>query len=242
MPDPIFAEPRLAQIYDDLDSDRSDLDAYLALIDEFGARSVLDVGCGTGVFACLLAQKGLDVVAVDPAAASLDVARRKPDAERVRWRLGDATTLPSLCVDLATMTGNVAQVFLTEDEWLATLRGVRDSLRTGGRLVFEVRDPSRQAWRDWNPEDSYTSLELDGIGVVESWLEVTQVRDQLVSFTWTFRFERSGDVMTSDSTLRFRERRQIEASLQDADLRLLHVCDAPDRPGNEFVFIAESTT
>jgi SAM-dependent methyltransferase len=242
MPDPIFAEPRLAQIYDDLDSDRRDLDAYIALIDEFGARSVLDVGCGTGVFACLLAQKGLDVIAVDPAAASLDVARRKPDAERVRWLLGDATTLPSLCVDLATMTGNVAQVFLTDDEWLATLHGVRDSLRTGGRLVFEVRDPSRQAWRSWNPEDSYTSLELDGIGVVESWVEVTQVRDQLVSFTWTFRFERSGDVMTSDSTLRFRERQQIEASLRDADLRLLDVCDAPDRPGNEFVFIAESTS
>jgi 2-polyprenyl-3-methyl-5-hydroxy-6-metoxy-1,4-benzoquinol methylase len=34
-----------------------------------GARSVLDVGCGTGSFACMLAQRGIEVVGVDPAAA-----------------------------------------------------------------------------------------------------------------------------------------------------------------------------
>ena len=46
--DPIFAEPRLAAIYDALDADRSDLDHYSAMVEEFGARQVLDVGCGTG--------------------------------------------------------------------------------------------------------------------------------------------------------------------------------------------------
>ena len=150
MPDPIFAERRLAEIYDPLDPDRSDLDLYAALVEEFDARSVLDIGCGTGTFACLLAMKGLDIVAVDPAAASLEVAKSKPGAAGVRWLLGDATSLPPLRVDLATMTGNVAQVFLSDEEWLATLRGVRNALRPGGRVVFEVRDPSREAWRAWN--------------------------------------------------------------------------------------------
>ena len=94
MADAIFEEPRLAAIYDPLDGDRTDLDAYCALVDELGAGSVLDIGCGTGSFACRLAHHGTDVVAVDPAAASVDVARRKPDAERVRWVVGDATALP----------------------------------------------------------------------------------------------------------------------------------------------------
>ena len=239
MPDPIFAERRLAELYDPLDPDRGDLDVYAALVDELGARSILDVGCGTGTFACLLARKGLDVVAVDPARASLEVARKKPDSARVKWLLGDATTLPPLHVDLAAMTGNVAQVFLTDDEWLATLGGVRNALRPGGRVVFEVRDPSRKAWRAWNRDETYERAEVPGVGIVNHWGEVTAVAGQLVTFKWTFHFERSGDVMTSDSTLRFRERDEIESSLRTAGLDLLEVRDAPDRPGLEFVFVAE---
>jgi len=76
VPDAIFGEPRLAELYDPLDADRRDLDAYLAIAAEFGAATVLDIGCGTGTLACLLAERGLDVIGADPAAASLDVARR----------------------------------------------------------------------------------------------------------------------------------------------------------------------
>ncbi|MGZ4725747.1 MAG: class I SAM-dependent methyltransferase [Ilumatobacteraceae bacterium] len=239
MPDPIFAERRLAELYDPLDPDRSDLDAYAALVEEFGARSILDVGCGTGTFACMMARKGFDVVAVDPARASLEVARKKPDSDRVKWVLGDATTLPPLQVDLGIMTGNVAQVFLSDDTWLATLSGIRNALRPSGRVVFEVRDPSRKAWRAWNREETYERVDVPGVGIVNHWGEVTAVSGHLVTFTWTFHFERSGDVMTSDSTLRFRERDEIESSLRTVGLDLLEVRDAPDRPGLEFVFVAE---
>ncbi|CAM5435855.1 Class I SAM-dependent methyltransferase OS=Streptomyces tendae OX=1932 GN=GUR47_05495 PE=4 SV=1 [Streptomyces tendae] len=77
-----------------LETGRGDLVPYLRMAEEFGARSVLDIGCGTGVFAVLLADRGLDVVGVDPAGASLDVARGRPGADRVRWIEGDATSLP----------------------------------------------------------------------------------------------------------------------------------------------------
>ena len=36
MPDPKFALPRLAEIYDYFDDDRSDLVHYLAMVEEFG--------------------------------------------------------------------------------------------------------------------------------------------------------------------------------------------------------------
>ena len=114
---------------------------YAALVEELGARVVLDIGCGTGTFACMLAALGVHVIGVDPAAASLNVARRKPAADQVRWLQADPTVLPPLQVDLAIMTGNVVQVFLTDDEWAATLRSVRLVLRPGGWLVFESRDP-----------------------------------------------------------------------------------------------------
>jgi SAM-dependent methyltransferase len=91
--DAIFGDPRLTRVYDQLDPDRSDLDVYLALADELGARSVLDIGCGTGTLACMLAARGLDVTGLDPAGAMLDVARSKPGADAVRWIHGDVSAL-----------------------------------------------------------------------------------------------------------------------------------------------------
>lgn len=241
MPDAIFDDRRLADIYDPLDPDRNDLDAYGGIVDELGARSVLDVGCGTGTFACLLAERGIEVVGVDPAGASLDIARKKPHADRVTWVLGDATTLPPLQVDLVTMTGNVAQVFLTDDDWSGTLRGVHTALKPGARLVFETRDPARKAWEEWIPELTHARVEIPGVGVVETWCELTDVAGTLVSFRWTYVFEADGAVMTSDSTLRFRSRDEVAESLGATGFVVDGVRDAPDRPGREFVFVARRT-
>jgi SAM-dependent methyltransferase len=236
--DAIFEERRLAEIYDPLDPDRSDLDAYLALAGSLGARTVLDIGCGTGTFACLLASRGIEVAGVDPAGASLDVARGKPGADRVRWIHGDVTMLPPLQVDLATMTANVAQVFLTDEEWASALRCARAALRPGGHLVFETRDPDNAAWRAWDREHSYRCVEIPGVGAVEAWEEVLDVSGELVAFQSMFRFRKDGAVLTSESTLRFRDRDGVARSLLAAGFAVDEVRDAPDRPSRELVFIA----
>ncbi|MEU4380843.1 class I SAM-dependent methyltransferase [Micromonospora echinofusca] len=149
MPDAIFAHPLLAPVYDAFDGDRDDLAAYLAIAGELNARMVLDVGCGTGSLAIQLAELGHPVVGVDPAEASLEVARSKDPTGKVRWIRGDATALPAIGVDLATMTGNVAQVFRTDADWVQALRGIHGALRPGGHLVFETRRPERRAWEAW---------------------------------------------------------------------------------------------
>ena len=239
MPDAIFDQPRLAQIYDYVDDDRSDLTAYQSMVKEFDARTVLDIGCGTGTFACLLAGRGIAVTAIDPAVASLDVARHKPHAESVRWLRGDATTMPPLAVDMVTMTGNVAQVFVTDKEWGATLQGAHSALRPGGRLVFETRNPERKAWENWTTAEP-RRVEVPEVGIVEVWEEVTDVSLPLISFRITFRFRADGAVITSGSTLRFRTRDEIKDSLAAADFNVEEIRDAPDRPGLEFVFIARA--
>lgn len=238
MPDSLFETPRMAQVYDALDPDRQDLDAYAALVDELGARSVLDVGCGTGTFACLLAARGLRVVGVDPAGASLDIARSKPCAHLVRWLHSDATELPALEVDLAAMTGNVAQVFLTDEAWSATLAGIRAAMRPDGWLVFETRDPGARAWLRWSRDRSRTFALLPDGNTVESWVDVLDVHQPLVSFRTTFIFSADGAELTSTSTLRFRSQEEIEASLNAAGFQVAEVRDAPDRPGLELVFVA----
>lgn len=240
MTDAAYSDPRLAALYDPLDPDRSDLEVYAAIVEELHATSVLDVGCGTGTFGCLLAGRGVDVVGIDPAKASVDIARAKPLAERVTWLVGYATDLPPLQVDLVTMTSNVAQVFLTDAEWLQTLRHVHAALKPGGHIVFETRDPARQAWQGWNPDDSRTAAEADGVGQVESFHELIEVNADLVTFRTSVTVTATGESLASDSTLRFRTRGQVEESLRAAGFVVDDVRDAPDRPGREFVFIART--
>jgi SAM-dependent methyltransferase len=239
MADDIFEHPRLVAIYDALDPDRSDLDVYAAIAAELGARRVLDVGCGTGTFALLLADRGLEVTGVDPAHGSLGVARAKPNAKRVHWIHGDATVLPPMQVDLATMTANVAQAIVDPPDWKGTLRGVYDALRPGGHLVFETRDPAYRAWQAWNRAASYSVTEIQGVGAVESWVELTDVSGPLVRFRGTWVFASDGEMLTSDSTLRFREPDEVEAALVAHGYAVNEVRGAPDRPGREFVFFAQ---
>lgn len=238
MPDPIFAHPRLAPIYDAFDGPRDDLEAYLAIAAEVGARRVLDVGCGTGCLAILLAARGYDVVGIDPAGASLEVARAKDGAGAVQWICGDAASADPGGADLAVMTGNVAQVFLTDAEWSQALRAVRDALRPGGWFAFETRRPQRRGWEEWAAEPGPVVLDVPGAGQVQRRLEVTSVRLPLVSFRNTYCFLADGAVITSDSTLRFRGQAEVEASLAAAGYRVLDVREAPDRPGRELVFLA----
>ena len=237
--DNLFEDPRLASIYDALDSDRSDLPVYLAIAREFGARSAVDVGCGTGVFACLLADEGLDVTGIDPAAAMLEVARARTGAGSVRWIQGAATELPPMQVDLATMTGNVAQVFLDDDEWIATLAAVRIALTPEGVFVFETRRPERRAWEEWNPERSFERVEIPDVGVVETWNEVIDVALPFVTFQGTIVFLADNTVLHSTSTLRFRTADELHECLGRVGFDVREVREAPDRPGKEYVFICE---
>jgi cyclopropane fatty-acyl-phospholipid synthase-like methyltransferase len=82
MADALFDEPRLAAIYDLVEGERRDLDHYLAIAAELGARSLLDVGCGTGTLACRAASQGMDVTGVVFAA---DGATLTSDSTRRFW-------------------------------------------------------------------------------------------------------------------------------------------------------------
>jgi hypothetical protein len=69
-------------------------------------------------------------------------------------------------------------------------------------------------------------------------VEVLDVSGDLVSFRGTVVFESDGAVLISDSTLRFRHRVELAASLAAAGYLVDEVREAPDRPGRELVFIA----
>lgn len=238
MADEEFREPRLAALYDALDPDRRDLDAYVDLAGRLGAHRVLDVGCGTGTLALLLADRGHDVVAVDPAAASLAVARAKPGASRVRWVEGETGDAAARDRDLAVLAGNTAQAVSDEQTWRRTLRSVRDALRPDGHLVLETRDPSARAWQGWTRDATLSEHELPGVGGLTRWVETVAVAGPLVTLRWTWVFAQDGDTLTSTSVLRFRTREEVEDDLRASGFDVVDVRGAPDRPGLELVLLA----
>jgi len=235
IPDQEFSNPRLASLYDQLDGNRDDLEAYIAMVDEFGAQSVLDFGCGTGSLLLKLLGRNLKLTGVDPAKASLDIAKKKKDAGDIRWIQGGAEELVNVKADFALMTGNVAQVFLTDEDWLFTLKNINRCLSTSGIVVFETRIPGASAWTEWTREKSEKTTNIYGVGKVTSWLEVTEVSIPFVSFKWHYAFHKDDTVLISESTLRFREKEEIEKTLALSGFELLEVRQAPDRPGKEFV-------
>ena len=137
------------------------------------------------------------------------------------------------------MTGNVAQVFLTDHELSATLRGIHGALRPGGHLVFETRRPEYRAWTEWQQDSGEATVDTAELGVVSLRRVVTSVELPLVSFRQTYAFP-DGTQIVSDSTLRFRSQDEFDVLLDQAGFSVLDVRDAPDRPGRELVFVAQT--
>jgi len=215
LPDAIYTDPRLAAVYEVLNPPAADTAFYAKLAGD-PPRAVLDMGCGTGSFAVELAGRGHRVWGADPAAAMLEIARARPDGDRVTWVLSDAAGLDlDARFDVIVMTGHVFQVFLSDDEVLAALVALRRHLAPGGRLAFETRNPAVRAWQAWLPDKTCKTVEVPGVGRVEVHHDFSAVDGNLITFMTRFRFA-DGTTADEPSTLRFMGRDELEGFLNRA--------------------------
>ncbi|MCB0155595.1 MAG: methyltransferase domain-containing protein, partial [Anaerolineae bacterium] len=102
-------------------------------------QHVLDVGCGTGVFARAAAERvgpAGEVVGLDINEGMLAVARRK--APHIEWRCGPAEALPLEDNRFDAVACQFALMFFEERQ--AALREMVRVLRPGGRLAVAVWD------------------------------------------------------------------------------------------------------
>lgn len=204
---------RLVALYDDDNPDGPDHDFYRALADESGARSVIDLGCGTGILTVTLAEPDRRVVGIDPSATMLDHARGRPGAAAVTWVHGDSRQLPETSVDLAVMTGNVAQ-HIGDEDWARTLLDLRGALRHGGTLAFESRNPAAEAWLGWTSTERTTRGTAHG--PLEEWSEAEEVAPGVVRLVASNRFTDTGETIVETVTLHFRTRSELERQLHAA--------------------------
>lgn len=207
-----YVDPRLVELYDAANARGAETDFYIRLAAGIDARTILDLGCGTGLLTRELAVEGRQVIGVDPAPAMLAYARRQPGANRVQWVEGDSGALGTPEADLVIMTGNVAQVFLDDTDWATTLRNIHAALRPGGHLAFESRNPDARAWEQWNREATYMRSDSP-FGLIEEWLELVSVWNGRVRFEGHNVFTVTGEVLVVSSELRFRRLEELTDSL-----------------------------
>lgn len=217
-----YLDPRLVDLYDIENPRGADTDFYLRLAKDLDARRIIDLGCGTGLLTRELAIDGRQVIGVDPSPAMLAFARRQPGAEQVQWIEGDAGALGTPAADLVMMTGNVAQIFLDDVDWAATLRAIHTALRPDGYLAFESRNPDDRAWERWNRDATYARFDSPH-GTMECWVELISVAHNRVRFAGHNLFTSTGEVVIAASELRFRSQAELTASLISAGFRVAHV-------------------
>ena len=236
-----YQNAQIAEIYDLVNPWAQDTDFYLSLA---GPRpcNVLDLGCGTGMLCCALAEHGHRVTGVDPAAAMLAVARSKPYAERVEWVESSAQSYKShRRFDLIVMTGHAFQILLTDADALAVLETMRGHLKERGRVAFETRNPRVDWAGEWAARPPLVRV-LPGGQLLET-LEITGQDDEFISFQTSYRFPHV--TLTTRSTLRFPSREHVEVLISRSGLVVRDVFgDWDARPfeaarSREVIFIAE---
>ena len=217
----IFGDEAFARLYDAFNPWGPGDDFYLALARRLG-RGALDLGCGTGMLACRIAQEVTPVVGVDPAEGMLRMARSRPGAERVDWIKGDARTLDlKRHFGLIYLTGHAFQVFLTDEDCLAMLKTAGRHLAPQGRLAFDTRNPAAKAWLAWTPEESREIAEVAGLGRVEESVDTAfDEATGIASIAHRYRFLDKGSEQIGHSRIRFMERGHLSGLIAAAGLRI----------------------
>ena len=111
-----------------------------AILEEAGARRVLDAACGSGGHALWLARQGYDVVGADVSPVMIALAQQKAAAAEldVPFVVSDLANLQaSTAYDTVLCLGNSLPHLLTQDDLVAALQGMAGMLRPGGALVLQ---------------------------------------------------------------------------------------------------------
>lgn len=216
MTERLYDDPDLVDFYDLDNGWGADLEFCAGLARD--AASVLDLGCGTGVFGAAIAA-GREVVGVDPAAAMLDVARCRPGGEAATWVVGDARTVRlGRRFDLVVLTGHAFQVFLTAEDRAAVLATIACHLAPDGRFVFDTRNPSVEEWREWTPAESRRVVDHPVHGRVEGWNDVSYDAATGIARYDTFYDLAGGRRLHAEARIAFIDQETLAAEITAAGL------------------------
>ena len=228
--------PAYAGIYDAMYAEkdyRRECDAIADAFARYGdgaVRTVLDVGCGTGSHALLLAAKGYSVTGVDLSPEMLAIAREKSDCAgaAICFIAGDVRYVDAHGpYDAALLMFAVLGYQHENADVRAAFSNVRRHLRPGGLLIFDawhgpgvLADP---------PANRTRVVETMRGAIVRKATSEMHARRHLC----TVRYElapkdHAGETSFESHAVRFFFPMELEMYLESCGFRLLRMGDAVD--------------
>lgn len=202
----------------------------------------MDIDCGTGLLTLEFAKLDYEVVSIEPFKSMLEVAKTSPNAEKVTWIEGDALVLDKdniKQVDLAIMTAHVAQFLLEDEYFLDYLKSINKSLKNGGYLVFDSRNPQMQPWfnqkihSDWPNKELPRQMADPKTEKIKYWVELKEIKNN----------ENSQEELVSINELVFITQEEIINFLNQAGFEIENIYGNWDKSevsdiSPEFIFVA----
>jgi len=185
----------------------------LALLELRPGARILDLACGQGRHAVVLARLGYRVAGLDRSAVLLSRAQEtaRSVGSEVAWFLGDMRSLPfgqefDACLSLFTSFGYFEDEAENED----VLHQVARTLRPGGQLLLDLTNRDTHV-RHLCP----TSWQRRGAAIV---LEETRFDPATCRSTTTFTWLEGGQAESITHSVRYYTAPEIKAMLRRADL------------------------
>jgi SAM-dependent methyltransferase len=111
-----------------------------ALLGDIDGKRILDAGCGQGYLGRLMADRGAEVVGVEPAASLVAYAREREEQLRqgIRYVEADLAAMP----DLGAFEAIIASMVLCAiPDWRPAMRACVEALLPGGLFVLTLNHP-----------------------------------------------------------------------------------------------------
>jgi ubiquinone/menaquinone biosynthesis C-methylase UbiE len=185
---------------------------------------VLDLACGTGTMAFLLAQKGYEIIGVDASVDMLSEAYLKMQEEgsRILFLNQDIRALDLYgTVDAAYSSCDGLNYMLTEDDLEKVIKNVALYLNTGGIFVFDLKTDHK--YRQLGSGNYYDNTDTASYIWKNHYDPATGINEYEVQFF----FKEGSETVTVTETHRQRayDIAIVTDLIKRAGLKLLSVCD-----------------
>ncbi|HET7152861.1 MAG TPA: class I SAM-dependent methyltransferase [Candidatus Kapabacteria bacterium] len=151
--------------------ERGDVDFFVEAAREANGP-VLELGCGTGRVLVPTAQAGIDIIGFDSSETMLSICKRKIAAEpkevqsRVQFVQGDMRHFDlGKTFSLITIPFRPFQHLVTIEDQVSCLTNIHRHLADGGKLVFDVFNPSYEGMLDtarFNEQEDVSEISMPG--------------------------------------------------------------------------------